>query len=176
VVNDTYSYGGPAKGRRPSVRLDPVKLGVVALVVAVVLVGGYAIFSVLRDGGETAAGSTRRAVGQIDVARDAEAQVTLSRVAMVAQTLVAQAGTGTTEVASADALAEMEPAFTYTSEPSTGPEVVSVHASADAWSAAVLSPSGACLWVRVDAAGVQTFGSGTPCTGTAAAAADAPSW
>jgi hypothetical protein len=89
---------------------------------------------------------------------------------------VAQAGTGSAEVATADALSQMEPAFTYTTDASDGPGVVSVQAVADAWSAAVLSPSGSCLWIRIDAAGVQTFGSGTPCTGAAAAAASDPSW
>jgi hypothetical protein len=175
-VNDSYSYGGPARRTPRLGSIDPVKLGVVALVVALVLAGGYAVFAVLRDGGEVASQAAQDAVGQIDVARDAEAQVTLTRVAVAAQTVMAQSETGSPADVTAEVLGQTEPAFTYTTEASSGPEVVSVAAGADGWSAAVRSASGSCLWLRIDPSGTQTFGSGSPCTGTAAAAAADPSW
>ena len=175
-MSDSYSYGGPAKGRRVAGSIDGVKLALGVLVAAIALAGAYAVVSVLRGGGEVAADSAKEVVAQIDVAKDAEAQVALTRVAVAAQGLLAQADLGTVDVATAEALAEMEPAFMYTGDASTGPEVVSVAAGSDGWSAAVLSSSGSCLWIRIDPSGAQAFGAGTPCTGTAAAAASHPSW
>jgi hypothetical protein len=175
-VSDSYSYGAGAKRRRRPATIDRRTLVMGLGAAAIVLAGGFVVTSVLRDGGEAAVESTREAIAQVDVARDAEAQVTLSRVAVAAQTVVAQTGTGTPDAATPEALADVEPAFMYTADASTGPEVVSVAATPAGWSAAVLSPSGSCLWIKLDAAGVQTFGSGTPCTGSAAAAASAASW
>jgi hypothetical protein len=89
--SDSYSYGSTAKrGFRTSI--DRRKVAIALLVAAVLLGCGLVASSVLRDGADAAAGSTRTAVGQIDLARDAEAQVTLSRVAVAAQTVVAQEG------------------------------------------------------------------------------------
>jgi hypothetical protein len=194
-VNGSFSYGAPAKRRRrvaaPTQRrreparsptssdtssVDRRKVGLAVL--ALVVLGGVAFgaLTVMRDGGEVAADAARDAVGQIDAARDAEAQVTLSRVAVAASDLLARSPTGAADAVSAAALEAIEPAFDYTEDVSTGPNVVSVAATATGWSAAVSSPSGACLWIRVDPTGARTFGSGKPCTGEAAAAASDPSW
>ena len=144
----------------------------------VAVLGGaaFAVLAVFRDGVEAAADANREAVGQIDVATDAEAQVTLSRVAVAVSSVLAESPTGSTEAVTVDALEALEPAFTFTTGRSTGPEVVSVAAAPSSWSAAVASSSGSCLWLRVDPSGAQTFGSGSPCTGEAAAAASDPSW
>jgi hypothetical protein len=175
-VSDSFSYGAPARHRRRAGSVDTTKIALGLLALALLVGGAVVVFSVLRDGGEAAASSASEAVGQIDVARDAEAQVVLTRVAMAAQAALAQSDTGTPDAATAEALGQVEPAFTYTTEASTGPGVVSVAATSEAWSAAVRSASGTCLWVRLGVDGVQTFGSGTPCTGTAAASAGDPSW
>ena len=175
-MSESYSYGSTAKRGTRLPSIDRGKLAVGLLVAAVLLAGWLVASAVLRDGADAAAGSTTTAVGGIDVARDAEAQVTLSRVAVAAQTVMAQAATGSPDAATAEALRAAEPVFTYTTDASTGSEIVSVAATPASWSAAVLSSSGSCLWIRIDAAGAQTFGAGMPCTGAAAAAASATSW
>ena len=43
----------------------------------------------------------------------------------------------------------------------------------NSWSAARMSMSGRCFWIKDDATTGTTFGSGTPCTGVAAAGASA---
>jgi type II secretory pathway pseudopilin PulG len=60
--------------------------------------------------------------------------------------------------------------------PSTGPSVVSVFASTTGWSAAVHGSGHRCFWVALGAGGQVRYGSGSPCTGMAALAADRRSW
>ena len=84
------------------------------------------------------------------------------------------------------ALPAIENSLTYKAAgvASTGPGDISVAIPVVAapnagtqWSAAALSKSGTCFWIKDDvvAAGT-TYGSGAACTGTAAAAAAATSW
>jgi len=81
----------------------------------------------------------------------------------------------------------IEPSLTYVAGPSTGPNVISVLVSditgpplqADqVWSAASLSDSGTCYWIKDVAVGVPGagtfFGSGAACTGTGALGANLP--
>ena len=60
--------------------------------------------------------------------------------------------------------------------PSTGPSVVSVYAGAAGWAAAVGGAHGTCYWVAVAPDGRTRYGTGTPCTGMAALAADRGAW
>jgi type IV pilus assembly protein PilA len=78
-------------------------------------------------------------------------------------------------------LTTVEPSLTYAAAgtASTGPNNLSVAVTntggtAQTWSAAALSQSGKCFWIRDTAAGATAgtyYGTGTTCTGTAAAAA-----
>jgi type IV pilus assembly protein PilA len=72
----------------------------------------------------------------------------------------------------------VEPSLDYVGPAvaSTGAKEVSVAASATEWSAAALSASGDCYWIKEDAAGGTTYGTGAACTGNAADAAAADSW
>jgi hypothetical protein len=54
---------------------------------------------------------------------------------------------------------------------SSGPNVVSVQVSPQAWGAAAMSRSGTCFWIRETVAGGTAYGSGDPCTGAAAMSA-----
>jgi hypothetical protein len=112
-------------------------------------------------------------VAQIDRAHDAAAQGTIGHAVVVAQSLHAERGSFTTDLAT---LSAYDPALRFTSGPSNGPETVSYAVSGDEFGAAVRSESGTCWWVRVAASSVTTYGSGTACTGSAAMAASEPSW
>ena len=76
--------------------------------------------------------------------------------------------------ADATGLATVEPSLTFlgSAAPSTGAKVVSVDpVSSTQWDAAVLSASGTCYYIQDKSNGPGTqFGSGTTCTGAAAAA------
>jgi len=78
--------------------------------------------------------------------------------------------------ATASALSNVEPSLTFfaTGTPSTAPKEVSVNpVSQTQWDAAVKSASGTCYYIQDQSNGPgTTFGSGTTCTGTAAAAAN----
>jgi hypothetical protein len=53
---------------------------------------------------------------------------------------------------------------------------VSYSVDASGFGAAVRSESGTCWWAKIKSNSVTTYGSGTPCSGSAAMAASAPSW
>src|SRR5581483_5399195 len=76
--------------------------------------------------------------------------------------------------ADATALSAVEPSLTFagSATASTGAKMGSVHpVSATQWAAAVLSASGTCYYIQDQSNGPGTqFGSGTTCTGAAAAA------
>ena len=44
------------------------------------------------------------------------------------------------------------------------------------WSAAALSASGTCFWIKDDVSSGTPYGTGATCTGTAARAAANPKW
>jgi type IV pilus assembly protein PilA len=82
-------------------------------------------------------------------------------------------------------LGTIEPSLTYLpNTASTGPNVISVLISnvvvgdSQVWSAAALSDSGTCYWIKDVAVGVPGagtfFGSGAACTGTGALGANLP--
>ena len=114
-----------------------------------------------------------QAVSQIDRAYDAAAQGSIGRAVVVALSLHAESGSFTTDLAT---LSAYDPGLRFTAGPSKGPETISYAVDATRFGAAVRSESGTCWWARIDASGVTTYGSGTPCTGNAAMAASAVSW
>lgn len=59
---------------------------------------------------------------------------------------------------------------------SNDPDVVSVFATTDLWAGAARADTGACFWIRITRAGDETVGTGTRCSGDAAAAARAGTW
>jgi type IV pilus assembly protein PilA len=80
--------------------------------------------------------------------------------------------------ANATGMTAVEPALSFVDSPaaSTGPNQVSVAASAGAWSAAALSRSGDCFWIEDEGTTPIHYGSGATCTGAAAAGAAGNSW
>jgi hypothetical protein len=55
-------------------------------------------------------------------------------------------------------------------------EIVSVRATAAAWTGAVRADTGECFWMRVEATGDLVFGVGTDCSAEEASEADPTSW
>ena len=103
-------------------------------------------------------------------AQDRAAQSSLRNAVTAAKTIY----TDTSSYATAtDAnLPAVEPSLTYSADvASTGAKNVSVKTSDTVWSAAALSKSGKCFWIKEDTNAGTKFGDGATCTGTAAAAA-----
>ena len=180
-MNDEFAFGDPAKhparlgkARQERARgsFDPNLLWIVAGLV----VAGAVAFVFLRgadEAGKQIAGSQSEAISQIDLAFDAEAQGTMGRAVVAALSLYAENGDFASDPA---ALNAFDPGLGFTSGPSNDPMTISYSADAAGFGAAVRSGSGACWWARIDTNSVTTYGSGTPCTGSAAMAASAPSW
>jgi hypothetical protein len=140
------------------------------------IVAAGAAFVVLRSAsvaGDRLAAIRSETVVAIDRANDAAARATLGRAIVVARTAWAEAGSFPTDPT---ALMAFDPSVRFTAGASTGPDLVATSTDASTFAAAVRSRSGACWWVKLDAAGVTTYGSGGTCTGQAAEAADAASW
>jgi type IV pilus assembly protein PilA len=81
----------------------------------------------------------------------------------------------------ATTMADVEPSLTYAALPgddSTGQNNVSVSGSTTVFSAAALSASGTCYWIKDNVSSGTTYGSGTSttCSGTDAAGAAATAW
>jgi hypothetical protein len=55
-------------------------------------------------------------------------------------------------------------------------EIVSVRATAAAWTAAARADTGDCFWVRVEASGETLFGTGTDCSAEEASSAEPGAW
>lgn len=193
-MSDSFGFGEPAKKwsdqemrPRPPRRggqgggnfaLTRGVIGVIAGLLALAMF--IVIFAVMKSGGESAAQAEETAVAQIGVAQDTQAQVDLQTAYQTAMTLYESGDVGATglpsftNITAAD-LAKAEPSLTYTEGASTGPDVISVKGSGSDWGAAALSSSGTCLWVHLSN-GAVAFGSGTPCTGSAAMTASGSSW
>jgi type IV pilus assembly protein PilA len=82
--------------------------------------------------------------------------------------------------ANATGMAVVEPSLTFVNDPalSTGPGVLSVKASATAWSAAALSRSGTCFWIEDEGTTPIHYGSGAAaaCAGSDAEGAAGTNW
>jgi hypothetical protein len=180
-MSDGFQFGEPAKrpprlgDRKPKHAATSFDARLVWIAAGLVIAGVLA-FVFLRgadEAGTQIADSERRAAAQIDRAYDAAAQGTMGRAVVVALSLHAERGTFTTDLAT---LSAYDPGLRFTSDPSKGPMTISYAVDASAFGAAVRSESGTCWWARIDATGVSTYGSGKPCTGSAAMAASAASW
>ena len=86
------------------------------------------------------------------------------------------AASGSIADAAPNALTAIAPTLLYVDGPSTGPSVVSVYTGAVGWAAAVHGAHSTCYWIAVATDGRTRYGTGSPCTGMAALAADRPSW
>lgn len=180
-MDDRFTFGSPAK--RPAKLGQPRPPGAttgfsprVVLIAVGLVVAAIAALAVLRGAGEAGEriGDARsETAATIDRANDAAAQATLGRTVVVARTAWAEGGAFPTDPA---ALTAIEPSMRFTAGASTGPTSVAVHATTDAFAAAVRSRSGTCWWVTLDSSGTTAYGRGGTCTGAAAMGADAPSW
>jgi hypothetical protein len=171
-MNDSFGLGDPITGRRRPADVAP--LVVIAVAVAVAATLGGAALLVMKRGGEVAAQANERTIGAIDRANDIQAQASLQTAVRAALTV--QAETGSIGGATPEALAGIDPSITVTSAASTGPTIVSVSVGGETWGAAAMSASGSCFWLRLDATGVISYGSGAACSGAAALGASQPSW
>lgn len=188
-MSDTFSYIAPVMPRR---RVDPfaLKLAVTSSVL-VALFGAFAAFVISH---ERAADRRRDAIEEQLVADQQARTQALLDPASIAEAATLDIGA---KSAAVDALAAARDVWTQTSllseagtarlavlrpdlifvdGPSTAPTIVSVSASDVSWAAAVMGPSGACYWVRVNAEGEARYGSGRACTGEAALSASHLSW
>jgi hypothetical protein len=59
---------------------------------------------------------------------------------------------------------------------SNDPDVVSVFATDEVWAGAARADTGACFWIRVTPTGEEALGTGSRCSGEAAAAAPPATW
>ncbi len=146
------------------------------MVAAGLAVAGALAFVLLdgaADAGRQIGEDRSETIAQIDRAYDAAAQGTMGRAVVVAQSLYAEHGSFTTDV---DTLSAYDPGLRFVSGPSNAPTTLSYAVSGGRFGAAVRSESGTCWWVRIDTSSVTTYGSGTPCSGSAALQASAPSW
>jgi type IV pilus assembly protein PilA len=110
-------------------------------------------------------------------AQNRAAQSSLRNALTAAKTIYtdAQSYTGAT----AAAMAAVEPSLTFNVSPSTNQNQVAVNGTATVFSAAAMSASGTCYWIKEDVTAGTTYGSTTTaanCTGAAAAGAAAPAW
>ena len=180
-MDDGFNFGEPAKRRArlsgPKLQhersaFNPKLVWIAAgLVVAAVL--AFVFLRSADEAGKQIADSETRAVSQIDKAQDAAAQGTMGRATVVALSLYAERDTFTTDLAT---LSGYDPGLRFTSGPSKDPMTISYAVSAGSFGAAVRSESGTCWWAKIGTESVTTYGSGTPCTGSAAMAASAASW
>ena len=180
-MKDEFSFGEPAKHparlgphttKRAGGSVDPR----VVWIVAGLVVAGVLAFVFLRsadEAGKQIAHSQTDAVSQIDRAYDAAAQGTMGRAVVVALSLHAERGSFTTDLAT---LSAYDPELRFTSGPSRDPMTISYAVDAAGFGAAVRSESGSCWWAKIAANSVTTYGSGKPCTGSAAMSASAASW
>jgi hypothetical protein len=137
--------------------------GLVHLVVAA---AGCALLASCTAGVEVAAARTD--VNAAGPAEDIAAQSTMQSALVAAKTAYLEAGSyaGVT----ADSLGQIEPALTFVTGPSTGPNMVSVAPSATTWSEAVLSTTGTCFYaVDGPSGGTLTGSAKAPCSAAAAA-------
>jgi hypothetical protein len=181
-MDDTFAFRADRMPRR---RIDPLALKMAVLAAIVVaLTGIFARFVIESEQRSVASADvSARGVGRavdaprdyIDPELDASARSAAQTALDAALATLARDGSlaaaGTTE------MADMGTGLIFVDGPSTTQQVVSLASAGDTWAAAVMGASGTCFYARVTAVGVQTFGTGSECTGDAALqAATLPSW
>ena len=148
------------------------------MMVAGALVAGVAVFGLMKllsSAGTQIARHNKQVVGQIDNAKDADAQLTAHTAFITAKSSFMETDSyAGVNVASQSAA---EPSFRYTTGASTGSKVVSISSSATQLGIAV-SAGKTCFYLSDSVTGGTTYGSGTgACTGSVAiGAANAPAW
>ena len=190
-MSDTFAFRGVPIPLRRRVSPRTVK------VVAVVLVVGFAVgwFGRWVAASERASflAAPRPVTGNlVDTLQGAPAAVPVgggvaatpedrlaqsaAREALAAARRIAHGRTALADIGPAQ-LAKAVPAVTFADGPSAAPQVVSVATAGRAWAAAVMSASGRCFYVRLDAGGRIAFGSSVrDCTGAAALRAAGTAW
>jgi hypothetical protein len=126
----------------------------------------------------------RVASTEVATAPDAEGAVVstvLDRQAKDAAAAALDAATRVAVEAGLDAattarLSAAAPNLLFVDGVSTTPSVVSVYSGTAGWAAAVHGGGDTCFWVARTPDGRDRYGSGSPCSGIAALAADEPSW
>jgi hypothetical protein len=126
------------------------------------------------------------AVQALKTGQDVTTQSVLRDTLVAARTLLAQRGTY--GLVNAAMLGRVEPALCYV-HPDTaavpsgascirgsGDASISVYGQDSTFAAAAMSKSGTCFWIRDQVGAATTYGSGEPCTGNAAVAANAQSF
>jgi hypothetical protein len=190
MMDDTFTFIAPAMPRRT---IDPFALRLAAAAaVFVFLVGVFGAFVVQQE----RAADARRAVVERQVLAQAEARAealpdprTQPEVMALLDSQARSSATRALELATSVALdtgglaaagpgqlTQAQPSMLFVDGMSTSPSVVSVEATPDRWSAAVMAPSGLCYWISLDPDGVASYGTGRACTGAAAAAAHGTAW
>jgi hypothetical protein len=181
-MNDDFHFGqhvkrparlGSAPPQQHARRSFDLRLLWIAAGLVVVAVTAYVFLSGADQAGKQIGDAESETIAQIDLAYDAAAQATIGHAVVVAQSLYAERGSFTTDLAT---LSAYDPGLRFTAGPSSDPTTVSYAVSGSEFGAAVRSESGTCWWVKIAANSVTTYGSGSTCTGSAAMAASATSW
>lgn len=188
-MDDTFSFVAPVMPRRT---VDPFALRLAAASAAfVLLLGAFGAFVVQQERAADARRAVleRQAIAQAQARADAlpdprtqpdvvalldsQARSSATRALELA---TATLGTADLSQAGPAQLTLAQPSMLFVDGMSTSPSVVSVEATAERWSAAVMAPSGLCYWVALDPEGTATYGVGRACTGAAAAGAHDLAW
>jgi hypothetical protein len=183
-MDDSFSLGKPARKRALQRSRAPRPVGsqrsgsgvlitVAVLCGALVLAAIVGFMMLMHNGGEQAASADQTAIAQIGAAKDVQAQLTANEAVTAVQQLYAEQGSF--QGVDPAGLKQFEPSFTYTSGASTGPNDVSVAAAPGGVGVAVMSGSGTCYFAFDTGSGIR-YGTGSPCTGQAAASASAVAW
>jgi hypothetical protein len=114
--------------------------------------------------------------------QDRAAQADLRNALVAAKIMYTDSSTYVGADSTASGLPTMEPGLCYVDEGTASVAIdvpcptVSVYAWDGGWAAARMSNSGTCFWVKDDLSVGTSYGSGLPCTGTAAVQAAAYAW
>jgi hypothetical protein len=145
-----------------------------------VLAAVLLVFLAACSAGSTAQSEDLKAIA---AAQDQSAQSDLANTLIAAKIIYSANASYAQADSSATGLVTADPTLCYVggSTPSVatapkcesgqGDASISIAASDNAWSAARMSASGKCFWIRDDSSSGTKFGSGTPCTAVAAAGA-----
>ena len=168
---DSFNFGKPTRGG-PQLDARTLLFGGGAIALLLVIVVAFLQFT--GSSGTPIVSDQASVVSPVDRTVDLQAKAN-ARTAEGAASAAYQSAGGFATVLPQQ-LSILDPTLTYTLGPSTAVNVVSVAATPAAWGAAVLGPSGTCYWVTLNVITVPHYGTGTPCTGTAALGARKSSW
>lgn len=169
-----FSFGpSGGGGGRPGLHVDPLKI-VVAIVVLAVAAFALLFFRFVGESGKQVGESQASVVQQVDRTRDVAAQQELT-VALGAAS-VYQTTSSSYEGLNAAEMAAIEPSLQYTDGPSPSMDTISIAVEPDVVGLAILAPSGTCFYLKGGIGQPTAYGSGEPCTGAAALGATGATW